>query len=239
MDLDLKLDFKIEHVMPDYTLYPMDYSLGFTTRGCSRKCRFCIVPSKEGRLQAAASIHEFWNPAHKKIRLLDNNILGLKSHFMKVAEDLLLNSIKVDFTQGLDIRYLDDDICRVLRSLSYFQDVKFSFDRLSYELKFRYGAELLLKYKFSKTHVTVYVLAGYDEDFESTLRRVSIILEYGFAPYIMLYRNGKGDRTADERFVDLMLWSNNKYRLRKSSFAEFNRKYRRKENYVSPAQLEL
>lgn len=240
VDLGLKLSPCIESIMPDYTLYrDIDYSLGFTTRGCSRRCRFCVVPQKEGKLIRVASIYEFWNPAHKKIILLDNNILGLSSHFMQVAEDLLLNKIKVDFTQGLDIRYLNDDNTKILRQLSFFQDIKFSFDRLSYETGFRRGAELLLKYQFSKTHVTIYVLAGYDENFESTLQRIEIILEYGFAPYIMLYRSKSGERTSDQRFLDLMLWSNKKQRLRSFSFADFNRKFRRKDNYISPAQMQI
>lgn len=28
----------IEHIMPDYTLYALDYSIGFLTRGCVRSC---------------------------------------------------------------------------------------------------------------------------------------------------------------------------------------------------------
>jgi len=240
VDLGLKLDLCIERIMPDYTLYrDLDYSLGFTSRGCSRRCRFCVVPIKEGRLIKTASIYEFWNPWHKKLVLLDNNILGLKYNFEQVAEDLLKERIKVDFTQGLDIRLLNDDNTKILRQLSFFQDVKFSFDRLSYETGFRRGAELLQKYQFSKTHVTIYVLAGYDEDFESTLQRVEIILEYGFAPYIMIYRSRTGERIGDERFHRLMLWSNKKQRLRSSSFADFNRQFRRKENYVSPSQMQI
>lgn len=240
MDLGLKLSPCIESIMPDYTLYrDLDYSLGFTSRGCSRRCKFCVVPIKEGKLIRVASIYEFWNPTHKKLILLDNNILGLKSNFEQVAEDLLFNKIRVDFTQGLDIRLLNDDNTRILRQLSFFQDVKFSFDRLSYETGFRRGAELLLKYQFSKTHVTIYVLAGYDEDWESTLQRVEIILSYGFAPYIMIYRSPEGERIDDERFHRLMLWSNKKQRLRSSSFADFNRQFRRKDNYVSPSQMEI
>ena len=69
------LDEDMEHIMPDYDLYPgMDYSLGFTTRGCSRKCPFCIVPEKEGRIRFNADVYEFWDRRHKKIILLDNNI---------------------------------------------------------------------------------------------------------------------------------------------------------------------
>ena len=45
---DVPLNEEIEHIYPDYDLYGIDYSLGFLTRGCPRKCQFCHVASKEG-----------------------------------------------------------------------------------------------------------------------------------------------------------------------------------------------
>ena len=46
MERPNSLPEEMEHVMPDYSLYPdMDYSMGFTTRGCIRKCAFCIAVS--------------------------------------------------------------------------------------------------------------------------------------------------------------------------------------------------
>lgn len=42
----------IEHIYPDYGLYPdltKDTAYGFLTRGCPRGCHFCIVAGKEGR----------------------------------------------------------------------------------------------------------------------------------------------------------------------------------------------
>ncbi|GAH35583.1 unnamed protein product, partial [marine sediment metagenome] len=52
INLKSKLGNQIEHIMPDYSLYPkIDYSLGFTTRGCHRECQFCIVPQKEGKIK--------------------------------------------------------------------------------------------------------------------------------------------------------------------------------------------
>lgn len=32
---------EVEHLMPDYDLYGCDFSFGFTSRGCMRKCEFC------------------------------------------------------------------------------------------------------------------------------------------------------------------------------------------------------
>jgi radical SAM superfamily enzyme YgiQ (UPF0313 family) len=51
--LDNKLPDEIEHIYPDYSLYPeltKDTAYGFLTRGCPRGCKFCIVASKEGKL---------------------------------------------------------------------------------------------------------------------------------------------------------------------------------------------
>lgn len=45
---------EIEHIMPDYSLYPaFQASLGFVTRGCIRTCPWCVVPGKEGKIHAA------------------------------------------------------------------------------------------------------------------------------------------------------------------------------------------
>lgn len=50
---------EIEHHCPDYDLYGMGYSLGFLTRGCPRKCKWCFVPEKEGDIYAHSDIEEF------------------------------------------------------------------------------------------------------------------------------------------------------------------------------------
>ena len=36
--------------------------IGFTSRGCVRKCGFCVVPRKEGRLHQDAPIKDLINP---------------------------------------------------------------------------------------------------------------------------------------------------------------------------------
>lgn len=49
---DIELPTEIEHIYPDYSLYPhltQDTAFGFLTRGCPRGCDFCIVGKKEGR----------------------------------------------------------------------------------------------------------------------------------------------------------------------------------------------
>ncbi|GAH86063.1 unnamed protein product, partial [marine sediment metagenome] len=39
IDLKAELPPEVEHLMPDYSLYPgIDSSMGFTSRGCIRNC---------------------------------------------------------------------------------------------------------------------------------------------------------------------------------------------------------
>lgn len=36
---------EIDRMHPDYSIYPdVDYAIGFLTRGCIRKCPWCVVP---------------------------------------------------------------------------------------------------------------------------------------------------------------------------------------------------
>ena len=49
---DSKLTKPIDDSEPDYSIYPdFTWSIGFTTRGCIRKCSHCIVHQKEGYIR--------------------------------------------------------------------------------------------------------------------------------------------------------------------------------------------
>ena len=64
---DKKLPNEIEHIYPDYSLYPQyDYAVGFLTRGCPRGCGFCVVGKKEGFCsRRVAELREWWGGAER------------------------------------------------------------------------------------------------------------------------------------------------------------------------------
>jgi len=64
---------EVEKTKPDYSLFGVDYSLGYTFRPCFRKCEFCKVPKMSHPDKDHHSIWEFHNPEFKKICLLNNN----------------------------------------------------------------------------------------------------------------------------------------------------------------------
>lgn len=97
----------MEHIYPDYSLYPSltkDTAYGFLTRGCPRGCHFCIVSGKEGRAsRKVADLSEWWR-GQKNIKLLDPNLLACREH-MDLLGQLADSEAWVDFTQGLDCRW--------------------------------------------------------------------------------------------------------------------------------------
>lgn len=79
-DLKNKLPEVIEHIYPDYSLYPeltYNKAYGWLTRGCPRmnhaqSCGgFCITPDKDGcKAVKVADLEEFWN-GQERIMLYD------------------------------------------------------------------------------------------------------------------------------------------------------------------------
>ena len=52
VDLRKRLPAAVEACFPDYGLYRhAGYALGFLTRGCHKRCAFCVVPEKEGAIK--------------------------------------------------------------------------------------------------------------------------------------------------------------------------------------------
>jgi len=212
-DLKIELDDYIEHIMPDYDLYPdIDYSLGFTTRGCIRKCSFCIVPEKEGNIKTNCTIFEFWNIKHKHIVLLDNNILAEKDHFKLISKQLMDNDLSVDFNQGLDIRLIDDELAFILSELNVKPVYRFAWDNIKDEKKILNGIEILKNRGIN--HSLFYVLVGYNTSKEEDLYRLHKLKEWDQRPYVMRYRTNRF-------YNDLSAWANQQKFFMSMTFDRF------------------
>ena len=194
VDLRAELPPEVEHIMPDYSLYPgVDYSSGFTSRGCPRRCPWCIVPEKEGVIRAAARIYEFWNRQHRKIMLLDNNLLAAPNWRLTI-NDLIAEDIEVDFRQGLDIRLVNEDNAGYLKRVKT-KLLRFAFDDIGYESALRRGIELLLDAGIASRHLSFYVLYGFQND-DMVVERVKILQSYNVEIYPMEYIGPDGKKVA-------------------------------------------
>lgn len=187
--LDNTLPYEIEHMYPDYSIYPEltnDTSYGFLTRGCPRGCKFCIVAGKEGRRSVKVSdLSEFWR-GQKKIVLLDPNILACREH-TDLLQQLIDSKAYVDFNQGLDIRMTNERNIELINQIKV-KEIHFAWDNAEDNLKpyfERYSA--LAKHKPHGRLGTVYCLTNFGSTMEQDLYRIYTLRDMGYDPYVMVY----------------------------------------------------
>lgn len=216
---DKPLPPEIEHAYPDYSLYPKltkDTAYGFLTRGCPNNCGFCIVSKKEGRKSVkVADLSEWWN-GQKKIKLLDPNLLACKDKI-----DLLIqlrdSKAKVDFTQGLDARFINDDVSTLLSQIKK-EMVHFAFDFVENEKAIIKGLETYKKYnKVSSRENVIYILTNYNTTIDDDIHRIKVVMDLGFSPDIRIYRKP----VAPKVLKDLQRWCNNRLIFRSTTFADY------------------
>ena len=220
IDKEKTLPYHIEHIMPDYSLYNCNYSIGFATRGCIRKCPWCIVPKKEGKIYPNADIYEFWNPLHKHIVFYDNNILAHPQHFKKIILQLKKENLSADFNQGLDVRLLNDENTQLLSQIKIKPEPRFAFDTLSVEPAVLKGIHLLKKYHINRA--LWYVLVGFNTTWEEDMYRVQLLKKHGQRPYVMRYKTIKNKKNPDYHKYNLFSSWVNQYQFFSSmSFEKF------------------
>lgn len=218
-DRDPNLPDEIEHIYPDYSLYPdltKGKAFGFLTRGCCNNCDFCIVSKKEGMCsKKVADLSEFWN-GQKEIVLLDANILACKDR-IELLNQLADSKAKVDFTQGLDARFITEDVADALKRIKI-KTVHFAFDFMKNEKAIIRG---LRTYKeivgTSDRNAIVYILTNFNTTIEEDLYRVNMVQEAGFSPDIRIYRK----HTAPQILRDLQRWANNRLLYRSCKFMDY------------------
>ena len=60
----------IDNMLPDYSIYPQyDFAIGFLSRGCIRKCPWCVVPRKEGNIRRYDDIERITQGRKKVLSL--------------------------------------------------------------------------------------------------------------------------------------------------------------------------
>lgn len=207
---DTQLPHEIEHIYPDYDLYPelcKDTAYGFLTRGCPRGCEFCHVEAKEGRCShKVADLSEFWR-GQKNIVLCDPNLIACPE-WKALLQQLIDSRARVNINQGIDIRIMTPEKAEMIKQLRV-DSVHFAWDRYEdKELivpKFKQFKELT---GWGARKTGVYVLTNYDTTLEQDLERIYTLRDLGYTPYIMIY--GKEQTRSTDIVRRLQRWVNNK-----------------------------
>lgn len=223
-NLNAFLPHEIESSYPDYSLYGItNTAYGFLTRGCPRKCPFCIVSQKEGvHSRKVADLNQFWN-GQKNIKLLDPNLLASRDHIellRQLANSNASNAL-VDFTQGLDARLLTEENVELINQCKI-KMIHFAWDNPKDKKIKKHLINFLAKSKIKDFRkLRVYVLTNYWSSHKEDLERVYWLKENGYDPYMMIY--DKAHAPKETRY--LQRWVNNKQIFRViEKFEEYDHK---------------
>lgn len=204
----------IEHICPDYALYGLEYSLGFLTRGCIRKCPHCMVPEREGGIRPHADIEEFCR--HREVVLMDNNILAC-DHGLDQIDKMARIGVKVDFNQGLDARLIDELTVRRLAKLKWRHPARLACDSYEQMGALQKAVTLMRWFNVTPTVYFCYVLV---KDVADALERLKFLKGLKVDPFCQPYRDAAGTPpTLEQR--QLSRWANTKQLFKSMSFEDY------------------
>ncbi len=246
IDLKTSLPPEVEDLLPDYSIYCFEHSLGFTMRGCRFSCDFCVVPRKEGRPYSTKTIPEIWTQRRSDfVILLDNDFFGNPEWGDRISEMIDLK-LRINFSQGLNIRIISVKQARALskvrfRSLSgKSKYITFAWDRPEDEKSVMRGLRRVIECGIAAKYIQFYVLIGFDTTPDEDLYRVRKLGEFGkVSIYIMAY-----DKT-DPYQRAFRTYMNSRSIHKKIDFKDFDRRIEyairkgRKEGREDVDQLEL
>lgn len=207
----------------------------FTSRGCPRKCSFCLVPKLEGDLVEL----DDW-PVRPII--CDNNLLATsQAHFDRVIDRLLEKKIQgIDFNQGLDSRLLTAHHAARLAELPKDTIVRLAWDNVATEKLYLSSIDLLKTAGIKLRQIKTYVLIGYKDTPEDARYRLEKIKSLGMRPNPMRYQpintpvknSYIGEHWTHELLVKYMrYWANLRF-TEGFSFDEFDPRRRAERNQV-------
>ena len=201
---------EIEHIYPDYSLYPTltkDTAYGFLTRGCPRGCSFCHVAAKEGRCsKKVADLSEFWR-GQKNIVLCDPNILACKD-WKELLQQLIDSKAYIDLNQGLDIRMMTEEKAEMFCAMKI-KEIHFAWDRYEDKdiilPKFKMFADCANLNPHGHKSI-VYTLVNFNTTIEQDLDRIYTLRNMGYWAYVMIYDKEHASQTHKY----LARWCNNR-----------------------------
>jgi len=205
-DINSKLPLEIEKECPRI-------NYGYTSRGCPRRCPWCLVWHKEGKFKPVHKLLDLWDGSSKDITLLDNNILADANWFHHVAWDAYRHGIRLHFYQGLDYRFVDRAVASSLGMIRH-KRYRFAFD----EPKNFNGVDTAIKHLFD-AGIKVsqwFTLVGFNTTLKQDFERIDFLRKRGQLVYLARY-----NYTRAPEYIPLARWTQNPRAFTKMTFPDF------------------
>lgn len=138
IEVHMGLHPEAESYAPDYSLLDVDpdYSIVYASRGCVRKCKFCMVSRLEPEFRNRRGWIRDLNPRAKRILFYDNNWLAKCNKDLEYDAEIIRELQdkgqihEVDFNQALDARVMTPEKADILHGLKIYP-LRFGFDSMA------------------------------------------------------------------------------------------------------------
>lgn len=161
-----------------------------TSRGCPNRCWFCSVWRREGTIREL--------PVTEGYIVADDNLLACsEEHIREVFAMLKRQSEKSQFSGGLEAAILKPWHVDLLADLKPAR-MYFAYDSPDDLEPLREAGRMLDEAGLRNHNLCCYVLVGYPHDtFDGAEQRLRDVVDAGFFPFAMLYRDHRGNRTTE------------------------------------------
>ena len=185
----------LDMVIPDYSLNNYlippwnDFSYIFTTRGCKNACSYCAVPKLEKEHWINPKWKTHLNKTKQYVMVYDNNLtMQPKEHIKDVFDFFHEEDKKLLFDNGLDCKYIDQDIAKILKQAKYYRSgLRLAFDRIEDDGIFQSAIEQLLSIGIGKSNFLIYVLFNFTDTPQEAYYRMKECVRLGVRPYPQQY----------------------------------------------------
>ncbi len=162
------------YLKPGYTI---------TSRGCPNRCKFCLVPQREGVIRELDPIPE----GHI---VQDNNLLACSdTHIDRVLRMLADQPRAAVFSGGLEAERFTHGRCFDLFRSVRVRELWFAYDRPGTWQGAEKAIRLASYWLQNPRKIRCYVLAGYgDDDPQAAEERCKQVMEAGGLPFMMLWQ---------------------------------------------------
>lgn len=232
-DISSQLPQEIDDCQPDYSIYPTvpnNIAYGFLTRGCPNKCKWCVVPRKEGKILPYWDIERVAN-GKKKLVLMDNNILAAGAYAHEQIDKAIHLELRIDFNQALDARLVDEDFAKQLARVKWLDHncIRFGCDTHKQIEDCKKAMEMIIGYGFTGNFFLYTML---NDDFWECLDRLHYWWEIqqrnrkehhaDVFPYAQPYRDPDNPKRPIPQWQkDMAQWVNKHQIFIQTPFADF------------------
>lgn len=221
-DITKALPDAIDRMTPDYSIYPSignKTAYGFLTRGCVNKCKWCVVPRKEGAARPYMDVEEIAVDGRTNLILMDNNVLAT-DYGLEQIKKIIRKGYRVDFNQALDARLITPDIAKMLAQVKWLSPIRLGCDTPKQVEDCERAMALIDKHRKTPAQYLLYTMLG--NDINEAYNRLSHWRDYRKVRLVAQpYRDPDAINTPPQWQLDMARWAMRRELYASCDFKDF------------------